>query len=85
VYNSGKFAAISCRVVDLRVCRVRCAIIFSFEIPGRNLFSHVSLPSEILHIWAYGIFPCHKGKNRDEKKPVSEIAGTRCFEFLVAK
>jgi hypothetical protein len=26
-----------------------------------------------------------KGKNRDEKKPVLEIAGTLWFEFLVAK
>ena len=85
VYNSGKFATISCRVVDLRICRVRYSLLFSLLKFLVAISSHVSLPSEFLHIWAYGDSPCHKGKNRDEKKPVSEIAGALCFEFLVAK
>jgi hypothetical protein len=55
------------------------ALVFSLLKFLVAISSHVSLPSEFLHTWAYGISPCHKGKNRDEKKPVSEIAGTLCL------
>jgi hypothetical protein len=61
------------------------ALLFSLLKFPVAIASHVPLPSDFLQTWAYGISPCHKGKNRDEKKPVSEIAGALCFEFLVAK
>ena len=71
--------------VALWICGsvVRGALLVSLLKSGRNVFFSLSLPSEFLRICAYSIAP--RPKNRDEKKPVLEIAGILCVEFLEAK